>query len=118
MGDFMAQERVYDGIVIGAGQHGLILSAYLAKAGLKIALVERRMQYGGGLMTDERTLPGFKHNLHSINHFSITSTPWFTDLDLDERGVEYIEPRYEFAQPHADGTALVFSRNIDETAAN
>ena len=30
----------------------------------------------------------------------------------------YITPRYEFAQPHADGTALVFSRDIDETAAS
>jgi phytoene dehydrogenase-like protein len=104
----------FDGIVIGSGQHGLILSAYLAKAGLRIALIERRLFPGGGLMTDERTLPGFYHNLHSINHFSVTSTPWFRDLELSAR-VRYIEPRYEFAQPHSDGTALVFSRDIEET---
>src|SRR5665213_1048946 len=104
----------FDGIVIGSGQHGLILSAYLAKAGLRIALIERRLFPGGGLTTDERTLPGFYHNLHSINHFSVTSTPWFRDLELSAR-VRYIEPRYEFAQPHSDGTALVFSRDIDET---
>jgi phytoene dehydrogenase-like protein len=107
----------YDGIIIGAGQHGLILASYLAKAGLRIALLERRLQYGGGLMTEERTLPGFYHNLHSINHFSILATPWFRDLGLAER-VSYIVPPYEFAQPHADGSALVFSRDIDETVSS
>ncbi len=107
-------QSAFDGIVIGSGQHGLILSAYLAKAGLRIALIERRLFPGGGLTTEESTLPGFYHNLHSINHFSVTSTPWFRDLELSAR-VRYIEPRYEFAQPHSDGTALVFSRDIDET---
>jgi phytoene dehydrogenase-like protein len=107
----------YDGIIIGAGQHGLILGSYLAKAGLRVALLDRRLPYGGGLMTEERTLPGFYHNLHSINHFSILGTPWFRDLGLAER-VSYIVPPYEFAQPHSDGSALVFSRDIDETVAS
>jgi phytoene dehydrogenase-like protein len=107
----------YDGIIVGSGQHGLVLGAYLAKAGLKVAILERRLQYGGGLMTEERTLPGFLHNLHSINHFSISTTPWFRDLGLAEK-VGYITPRYEFAQPHRDGTGLVFSRDLDETLAS
>jgi len=104
----------YDGIVIGAGHHGLILATYLAKAGLKVLLVERRLQYGGGLATVEATLPGFYHNSHSINHFHITETPWFHDLALGET-VRYVTPRYEFGQPHPDGSALVFSRDLDET---
>ena len=62
-------DRSYDGIIIGAGQHGLVLGSYLAKAGLKILLVDRRLTYGGGLCTREVTKPGFYHNLHSINHF-------------------------------------------------
>jgi phytoene dehydrogenase-like protein len=107
----------YDGVIIGAGQHGLVLGSYLARCGLRIALVERRAKFGGGLSTEESTLPGFKHNLHSVNHFSITATPWFRDLEL-KAAVPYVTPRYEFAQPHADGTALVFSRDIDETAAS
>jgi phytoene dehydrogenase-like protein len=107
----------YDGIVIGAGQHGLVLSSYLARQGLKVLLVERRLKYGGGLSTEEVTLPGFQHNLHSVNHFSISSTPWFRDLELSAK-TRYITPRYEFAQPHADGTGLVFSRDLDETVAN
>ena len=88
-------ERTYDGIIVGAGHHGLILGTYLARAGLDILLVERRLSYGGGLCTREVTLPGFYHNLHSINHFHISETPWFKDLNLDER-VTYITPCYEF----------------------
>ncbi len=112
-----ALEKTYDGIVIGAGHHGLVLGSYLAKQGLDILLVDRRLHYGGGLSTQEATLPGFHHNLHSINHFHITETPWFKDLDLGER-VTYITPRYELGQPHLDGTALVFGRDLEETLAN
>jgi phytoene dehydrogenase-like protein len=112
-----ALERNYDGIIIGAGHHGLVLGAYLAKAGLNILLVERRLDYGGGLSTKEATEPGFYHNLHSINHFHISETPWFKDLELGER-VTYITPRYEFGQAHSDGTALVLGRDLEETAAN
>ncbi|MBX9773878.1 MAG: NAD(P)/FAD-dependent oxidoreductase [Xanthobacteraceae bacterium] len=112
-----ALERTYDGIVIGAGHHGLILSSYLAKAGLKILLVERRSEYGGGLSTRQVTRPGFYHNLHSINHFHISHAPWFADLGLADK-VTYITPRYEFGQAHADGTALVFGRDLEETVAN
>ncbi len=106
--------KVYDGIVIGAGHHGLILAAYMARLGLKILLVERRLMYGGGLATVEATLPGFYHNSHSINHFHITHTPWFRDLRLAEK-VAYVTPFYEFGQPHPDGTALVFSRELEPT---
>ena len=112
-----ALERNYDGIIIGAGHHGLVLGAYLAKAGLDILVVERRLDYGGGLSTKEATEPGFYHNLHSINHFHISETPWFKDLGLGER-VTYITPRYEFGQAHSDGTALVLGRDLEETVAN
>ncbi|MFL5068969.1 MAG: phytoene desaturase family protein [Xanthobacteraceae bacterium] len=110
-------ERSYDGIIIGAGHHGLILGSYLAKAGLDVLLVERRLTYGGGLSTREVTQPGFYHNLHSINHFQISEAPWFRDLGLDDK-VTYITPRYEFGQAHRDGTALVLGRELDETVAN
>ncbi len=110
-------ERSYDGIIIGAGHQGLVLGSYLAKCGLQILLVDLRLNYGGGLSTQEVTAPGFYHNLHSINHFHITDTPWFQDLGLDAR-VTYITPRYEFGQAHLDGTALVLGRDLDETVAN
>jgi phytoene dehydrogenase-like protein len=112
-----ALDRTYDGIIIGAGHHGLVLGCYLARCGLDILLIDRRLQYGGGLSTQEVTAPGFYHNLHSINHFHISETPWFKDLNLADR-VSYITPRYEFGQPHLDGSALVFGRDLEETLAN
>ena len=54
-----ALDKTYDGIIIGAGHHGLVLGSYLALAGLDILLVDRRLQYGGGLSTQEVTAPGF-----------------------------------------------------------
>jgi phytoene dehydrogenase-like protein len=112
-----ALEKTYDGIIIGAGHQGMVLGSYLARAGLKILLVDRRLDYGGGLCTKEVTQPGFYHNLHSINHFEISNTPWFHDLGMEDR-VTYITPRYEFGQAHSDGTALVFGRDREETIAN
>ena len=112
-----ALDKKYDGIIIGAGHHGLILGTYLARAGLSILLVDRRLTHGGGLCTREATLPGFYHNLHSINHFHISETPWFKDLNLGERAT-YITPRYEFGQAHHDGSALVLGRDLEESVAN
>src|SRR5260370_38549095 len=93
------RERSYAGIIIGAGHHGLVLGSYLAKAGLDILLVERRLEYGGGLSTRGVTKPGFYHNLHSINQFHIGATPWFEDLHLADK-VTYITSRYEVGQAH------------------
>ena len=107
----------FDGIIIGSGQHGLVLGSYLSKLGLKVAVLERRMMYGGGLSTIEPGPPGFYQNPHSINHFNITESPWYSDLELSAT-VRYVTPRYDFAQPHADGTSLVFSRDAAETAAS
>ena len=104
-------DRAYDGIIIGAGHHGLVLGSYLARQGLDILLLERRLDYGGGLCTREATLPGFYHNLHSINHFHISETPWFKDLNLADK-VTYITPRYKLGQAHLDGTALVLGATL------
>jgi len=108
----------FDGVIIGSGQHGLILGSYLAKAGLKIAVLERKLAYGGALQTHQPGLPGFYHNFHSINHFNISRTPWYRDLELESRGVKYIRVRYDFASPTKDRTALVFSLDRDETIAS
>jgi phytoene dehydrogenase-like protein len=107
----------YDGIVIGAGHNGLTCAAYLARAGLKIAVVERNAEIGGGCNTEEVTLPGFKHNLHSNYHF-FEEGPVPRDLQLERYGLKYIYPEVQHAMVFRDGTAVCIHRDPQKTAAS
>ncbi len=82
----------FDGVIIGAGHNGLITAAYLAKAGLRVAVFESRPNVGGGFTTEELTVPGFKHLIHAI-HSKIHDSPVHGDLELGRYGVSYIYPR-------------------------
>jgi len=81
----------YDGVIIGAGHNGLITAAYLARAGLKMAVFESRPTVGGGFATEELTVPGFKHLIHAV-HCKVHESPVHGDLNLDRYGVSYIFP--------------------------
>jgi phytoene dehydrogenase-like protein len=111
----MQHGREFDGVIIGGGHQGLICAAYMAKAGMEVLVLERSLHAGGGLHTVDISGEGFRYNLHSINHFNITNTPWYNDLALSEHGVEYIEPTHEFAQPHSGGDGFVLSKDRDRT---
>ncbi len=113
----MIMEKV-DGIVIGAGHNGLIAAAYLARAGLKMLIVERNPEIGGGTTTDEVTLPGFRHNLHANFHFGCVDTPWFRDLDLNRYGFSYILPPVMIAMTCQDGSCMTFHQDPDKTYAS
>src|SRR3972149_6261201 len=65
----MRKGQVYDGIIIGGGHNAMVCAGYLAKAGLKVLLIERHLEVGGGLDSHENPrFPGFWHNVHSNNH--------------------------------------------------
>lgn len=96
----------FDVVVIGAGQNGLTLAAYLAKAGLKVALLERRNETGGGLCTEEVFIPGFWHNLHSNFHLWKDFAPAWNDLQFEHYGMRYIRPEVEWGAPLSDGKCL------------
>jgi len=107
----------FDGIVIGGGHNGLTCAAYLARAGLRIAVIERNPTIGGGCMTEEVTLPGFKHNLHANFHLN-TDGPVITDLELHRYGLEYIFPDVQQGIAFDDGTGFCVHRDIDKTVAS
>ena len=65
----------YDIIIIGAGPNGLEAGAYLSKAGLKVLVLERRYECGGGLWTEESTLPGFLHSTHAVYMMMVDFAP-------------------------------------------
>lgn len=55
----MTDSREYDAIIIGAGHNGLVCACYLARAGLKTLVLERREQAGGACVTEE-IIPGYR----------------------------------------------------------
>ena len=97
----------FDGIIIGAGHNGLITAAYLAKAGLKVAVFESRPTVGGGFATEELTVPGFKHNIHAI-HCKIHDSPVHRDLELDRYGLSYLFPEPKKAYVRHDSYFLFY----------
>src|ERR1035437_1477399 len=110
----MTTDTKYDAIVIGGGPNGLLSGAYLAKAGHKVVLFERRHETGGGLNTEEYY--GFRFNLHAIYHLMAEKMPAWKDLDLAGLGVRYLYPHVVAAFPFKDGSSLIFTRDPKETA--
>ena len=105
----------YDAIIIGAGHNGLTLGAYLARSGLKVLVLERRHEEGGGLCTEELTQPGFLHNVHANYHTFVDLAPPVHDLGLRGHGVEYVRPDVQMASIYDDGTALTIHTDLDKT---
>ena len=110
----MADE--YDLIVLGAGHNGLILQAYLCKAGLKVLAIDRAPMAGGGLTTlEDPRYPGFLHNTHAFFHRAITAMPWYTDLELKRHGAIYIEPELNVVLLTKDGRTLEWWTDLART---
>src|SRR5437773_12339659 len=80
----------HDIIIIGGGHNGLVTACYLAKAGLKPLVVERRDIVGGACLTEEFH-PGFRCS--TLAHATGPLLPAvIKDLRLEERGLEIIKP--------------------------
>ena len=90
----LASTERFDIVVAGAGHNSLIAAAYLAKAGFRCLVLEARPAIGGGVMTEEVTVPGFKHDTCSTAHSAIQANPLLRndELKLRDYGLEYIDP--------------------------
>jgi len=95
----------FDVIILGAGPNGLTAGAYLAKAGLKVFLLEKRHEIGGGLITEEVTLPNFLHDTHAIYMPMIDYAPAIKDLGLSEV-IKWVRPEPVMSMHFSDGRAL------------
>src|SRR5881397_1083095 len=78
----------YDAIVIGGGHNGLTHAAYLARAGKKVLVLERRHVLGGAAVTEE-VFPGFKFSVCSYV-VSLLRPEIIRDLDLPRHGLEIL----------------------------
>jgi phytoene dehydrogenase-like protein len=109
-------DRKYDVAVIGGGHNGLTCACYLAKAGLKVIVLERRHIVGGAVCTEDDIIEGYKIDVGSSAHIMIHLTPVVKDLELERFGLEYIDcDPFAFA-PLSDGEgAIYFWRDLDKT---
>ena len=105
-----------DLIIIGAGPNGLSLGAYLSKAGLKVLVLERRPEVGGGLATEEVTLHGHLHNTHAVYMMMADYAPVYQDFQMEQNyNVHHIYPELQFVLPLSDGRAVCVYSDLEKT---
>lgn len=105
----------YDAIIIGAGHNGLTCGAYLARAGLKTLVLERREVIGGAAVTEE-VVPGFKFSVFSYL-MSLLHPKVIHDLELSKYGYEVL-PASDMFAPLPGNDYIVFSDDVAKTQAS
>ena len=99
--------------MIGSGPNGLAAAITMARGGWDVTVHEAADTVGGGVRSDELTLPGFVHDVCSAIHPLGRESPFFRDLELP---VAWVEPDAPAAHPLDDGTAAVTERSLHATA--
>ncbi len=77
--------KTYDAVIIGSGHNGLVCANYLARKGLKVAVLERRHVIGGAAVTEE-IAPGFRASIFSYL-MSLLHPRIIKDFDLKRHGL-------------------------------
>lgn len=101
--------------VIGAGPNGLAAAIVLAQAGLRVDVLEAESTPGGAVRTLDLTLPGFRHDFGSAVYPLGAGSPFFSSLPLSHHGLEWIHSPAALAHPLDDGSAVLLSRDLNET---
>ena len=106
----------YDVVIVGAGHNGLTCACYLAKAGRKVLVLERRHIVGGAVCTQDDLIPGYRLDVGSSAHIMIHLTPVLRDLELHKFGLEYIEmDPWAYYPILGTGTGISFYRSVAKT---
>ena len=104
-----------DVLIIGAGHNGLVCACYLAAAGLRVRVVERRGVVGGAAVTEEFH-PRFRNSTASYT-VSLLHPQVIRDLKLSERGLRIVERPFSNFVPLPDGRSLKFGGDLAATQA-
>jgi phytoene dehydrogenase-like protein len=103
----------YDAIIIGAGHNGLVTACYLAKAGWRILVLERRHLVGGACVTEE-VFPGYKVSTAAYVN-SLFRKQIVQDLKLDSYGFTVLERSPSSFTPFPDGRSLLLGPDAEWT---
>ncbi len=104
----------YDVLIVGAGHNALVAGAYLAQAGYRVGVFERRDIAGGAVSTKE-IVPGYQFDLGGSAHILIRLTPIIDELNLNAYGLEYLELDPLFFAPFPDQDSIFIYRDIAQT---
>src|ERR1700742_856650 len=96
---------MHDAVIIGGGHNGLTCAAYLAMAGLKVIVLERRGVVGGAAVTEEFH-PGFRNSVAAYT-VSLLNPKIIRDLKLADHGLRVVERRAQNFLPAPDGRYLL-----------
>jgi phytoene dehydrogenase-like protein len=105
----------YDAVIIGAGHNGLVCAFYLARAGLKVRIVERRDVVGGAAVTEEFH-PGFRNSIASYT-VSLLQPKVIADMKLVDHGYRVIERPISNFLPQENGGYLKLGGGLERTKA-
>lgn len=105
----------YDAVIIGGGHNGLVCASYLAAAGLKVRVLERRSVVGGAAVTEE-FFPGFRNSTASYT-VSLLHPQVIRDLGLRELGLQILERPIANFLPLPDGRYLKIGPTLAATQA-
>ena len=98
--------EVVDALIIGGGHNGLTCAAYLARAGMKVKVLEARHVSGGAAVTEEFA-PGYRNSSCSYV-VSLLNAKVVKDLELHRHGLEIIERGCDGFYPQPDGSHLIY----------
>ena len=109
----MALQHSYDAVLIGAGHNGLTCAYYLAKAGLKVCVLERRGIVGGAAITEEFH-PGFRNSVASYS-VSLLDPKIIRDMELARHGLKVVLRHISYFAPLDDTRYLIVDRDPQRT---
>lgn len=113
--------KQHDVVIVGGGHNTLTAGAYLARCGLSVLVLERHDSVGGGAVTKEVTLPGFRHDIHATGVAHLQGHPILTHDELgliSKYDLKQIYPEISYMTVFDDGETIACYQDLDRACAD